>query len=134
MSDLAQRIATATSWGEIRRALADDAIKPQLSYEERYPLRPLSDRFVARMRARGTSEAIIARVQRLNPLVRDGDCVRGLYQTRTCRRWLEADCCTRQEFDAKWGKGAYRRLPKSRLIRAGGRRRYVRCTDLMQGL
>lgn len=88
---------------------------------------------IARMRAACINEAIISRVIRLNPEIQEGERMRGIHFKATCRREVYRDAVTRAQFEAQWGRGSWRRIPKARLLNAGGRRRWVPFSVYMEG-
>ncbi len=80
------------------------------------------------MRRRGIGDAVLSRVETLNPGgVEEGTIPRGFRRTLTIRSacW-EMNIISRREFIARVGHKAYRALPRRDFISLGGKRRAVR--------
>lgn len=124
----------ALTWGAVLSVLPQ--LRAVLEERREAPLsRPagIHPDVIARMRAARVGEAIISRVVRLNPQIQEGDRMRGIHFKATCRREVFRDAVTRAQFEAQWGRGSWRQIPKGRLLNAGGRRRWVPYSVFMEG-
>jgi len=109
-----------------------------------YPFRPIGfnaalgvsvwpiEEYLARTKHRPT---VRERIRRLNPAGKaEGERPRGWHPASTfgMARW-SGDLVRSRDFDRRWGKGAFGRLPKAHKVRLGGRRFAVTFSRLLEG-
>lgn len=115
-------------WRSLGRVLADWGYGHRRTWVHVWPI----EEYLIRSKHKPN---VAARIARLNPNGKpEGEIPRGIHYTRTIRNSRALfDICDRATFEKKWGKGSYRKLPKSAFVPMGGKRRAVTAVAYVEG-